>query len=112
MHAGVTVRVADKTDISLGWAHFMHEQVRIQVNDGNPVSRYPPRYKSEEYNFDPGEGVVGIDGTGGESGGFDGTAGVEVPNADQGQPLGPYFINAGSYRFDLDVLSLSFTQHF
>ena len=112
LHAGATVRVADKTDISIGYGHFIHESVRLQVNDDNPVSRYPPKYKTEDYNFQPGAGVPGQDGTGAEAGGFDGTAGVEVPNADQGQPLGPYFINAGSYYFNLDVISVSFTQHF
>ena len=60
----------------------------------------------------PGAGVEGFDGTGAEGGDFDGTAGVEVPNADQGQPVGPYYINAGSFFFHLDVISLAFTQHF
>ena len=47
--------------------------------------------------------------------GFDGIAGVEVPNGSKTRPLnmpGPHFINAGSSFYNLDVVSLSFAQHF
>ena len=112
LHAGVTLRVASKTDISIGYAHFIHEDVRLQVNDGFPASRYEPKFRMAKYNFKPGKGVADLSGAGAESGGFDGSAGVEVPNADVSFLVGPYFINAGSYHYHLDVLSLAFTQHY
>jgi hypothetical protein len=112
LHAGVTLRVAGKTDISIGYAHFIHEDVRLQVNDSFPASRYEPKFRMAKYNFKPGKGVADLNGAGAELGGFDGSAGVEVPNADVSFPVGPYFINAGSYYYHLDVLSLAFTQHY
>ena len=50
-----------------------------------------------------------------DKGPFDGTAGVEVPNGDKVRPLsnpGPHYINAGSYFYHLDIVSLTFAQHF
>lgn len=112
IHGGLTLRVFGKTDISLGYAHFIQESVRLQVNDSIPASRYPPQYRTPRYNFVPGAGVADINGLGATNGGFDGTAGVEIPNADLGYPLGPYFVNAGSFYYHLDVVSVSVTQHF
>jgi hypothetical protein len=112
LHTGFTLRIAGKTDISLGYAHFIQEDVRLQVYEGPPVSRYPPNYKTPDYNFMPGEGVGDRMGMNADAGGFDGMAGVEVPNADLGYEIGPYFVNAGSYYYHLDTLSVSVTQHF
>jgi hypothetical protein len=112
LHAGLTLRVAGKTDISIGYAHFIHENVRLQVNDSIPASRYPPAYRMAQYNFRPGAGVADLAGQGAQNGGFDGTAGVEVPNAGLDYEVGPYFVNAGSFFYHLDALSLSVAQHF
>jgi long-subunit fatty acid transport protein len=112
VHAGLTVRVAGKTDISFGYAHFIHENVQLQVFNGSSVSTYPPRYRLAQYHFKAGAGVSDAMGNGANSGGFSGVAGVEVPNGEPGYEIGPYFVNAGSYYFHLDVVSLSFTQHF
>jgi hypothetical protein len=116
VHAGLTLRVAGKTDVSFGYAHFIHEDIRLQVNsdlpNSFPASRYPPNYRMPQYNFRPGAGVADNNGAGAENGGFDGVAGVEIPNADVGYPLGPYFLNAGSFFYHLDVVSFSIAQHF
>lgn len=116
LHGGLTVRVAGKTDISIGYAHFFQETVRLQVNSdlptSFPASRYPPQYRTPAYNFMPGAGVGDAQGNNAMAGGFDGVAGVEIPNADLGYPVGPYFVNAGIFVYHLDVLSLSLTQHF
>ena len=112
LHAGLTLRFAGKTDITIGYAHFIQEDVRLQVYEGAPVSRYPIQFRNERYNFDPGAGVTDAMGAGADRGGFDGMAGVEIPNADLGYEVGPYFVNAGSYHYHLDVVSLSFAQHF
>jgi hypothetical protein len=112
LHAGVTLRIAGKTDLSFGYAHFIHENVRLQVNDSISASRYPPSYRMPQYNFMPGAGVADNNGAGAENGGFDGVAGVEIPNAGLDQPVGPYFVNAGSYYYHLDVVSFSIAQHF
>jgi len=110
IHAGLTLRIAGKTDLSIGFAHFIHENIRLQVN---PASNLPPKYRSEEYHFASGQGIEAVGPGAGEVpvGDFDGIAGIEVPNAGQDTP-GPYFINAGSFRYDLQVLSLSLSQHF
>jgi hypothetical protein len=112
IHGGFTVRVADKTDISFGYAHFLHENVVLQVFDGVNASDYPVRYRTAEYNFMPGAGVADMMDMNADRGGFDGVAGVEVPNADQAYAQGPFYINAGRYYFSLDVVSLSVAQHF
>lgn len=112
MHGGLTVRVANKTDISFGYAHFLHENVALQVFDGEGTSRLPLRYRTAQYNFQPGAGVPDMMNNGAELGGFDGTAGVEIPNGAQDYEEGPYYVNAGRYFFSLDVVSLSVAQHF
>jgi hypothetical protein len=112
VHGGATLRIAGKTDLSIGYAHFIHENVRLQVNDDFPASSYPPRYRMPQYNFMAGAGVGDLSGAGAERGGFDGEARVEIPNADLGYPEGPYYVNAGSFYYHLDALSLSLTQHF
>jgi hypothetical protein len=112
VHAGFTVRIAGKTDVSFAYAHFFQEDVNLQVFDGEPASRLDGRYRTAKYHFRPGNGVGDAMDMGKELGGFDGTAGVEVPNGDLAFPEGPYYVNAGSYFYHLDVVSLSFAQHF
>jgi long-subunit fatty acid transport protein len=112
VHAGFTVRVAGKTDISFGYAHFIHENVRLQVFTGAPESFYTQPYRTAKYHFRPGEGVADAMGNGAMAKGFDGTAGVEVPNGQLGYDKGPFYINAGEYFYHLDVVSASVTQHF
>jgi hypothetical protein len=110
-HAGVTLRVATKTDVSIGYAHFIQRDVHLQVNE--TANAYPRQYKMPEYRFSPGLGVADISGMNGQGKhGFDGIAHVALPNADIVSPPGPDFINAGSYYYHLDVMSATFTQHF
>jgi long-subunit fatty acid transport protein len=115
LHGGFTLRVANKTDISFGFAHFIQKHVKLQVNDSGAA--YPASYQKPENHFQPGLGV-GTDASGNPvtaRNSFAGVAQQEVPN---GSPTGVLtdppanFINAGSYHMSLDVLSLSFTQHF
>ena len=112
IHVGATLRVADKTDISIGYAHFIHENVRLQVFHGEPTSSLPPRYRTPEYNFKPGAGVPDAMGNGANLGGFSGTANVEIPNSDVAYAQGPFYVNAGSFFYHLDLVSVSVTQHF
>ena len=116
VHGGLTVRIADKTDISFGFAHFIQQHIRLQLNQADSLAAYPRKYKMPQYNFTPGLGVGDIMGAGANNkADFDGTAGVEVPNGSKARPLnqpGPHYINAGTYHYDLDVMSLTFQQHF
>jgi len=112
VHLGFTLRVAGKTDVSFGYAHFFQENVELQVYNGQGVSTLDPRWRTAAYHFKPGAGVADQMGNNAAGGSFNGVAGVEVPNADPAYPAGPYFVNAGSYYYHLDVVSLSFAQHF
>ena len=98
-HAGFTVRIARKTDISFGFAHFIQKEVRLQLN---PESVATGDYRV--FAADPGKYNIG-------EGALDGTASIEVPNSVQALP-GPYYVNAGSYFYDLSVLSASISQKF
>jgi hypothetical protein len=112
IHAGVTLRVAKRTDVTIGYAHFVHENIRLQVFDAEPASRLPVRYRTSEYNFRPGFLVPDQMGNGANQGGFAGSANVEIPNADLGYAKGPFYVNAGTFFYHLDLLSFSLTQHF
>jgi hypothetical protein len=112
IHAGVTLRVSSKTDVTIGYAHFIHENIRLQVFDNEGTSKLPPRYHTPEYNFQPGANVPDRMGEGASQGGFNGTAGVEIPNADQAYAKGPFYVNAGKFFYHLDMLSVALTQHF
>jgi hypothetical protein len=117
LHGGLTWRIADKTDLSFGFAHFIHPDIRLQVNDAQAEARYSPLYKTPEYNFAPGEGVDPADptqvpGATQAPGDFDGVAKLEVPYGGLREEDGPFFLNAGSFFYDLDVVSISLTQHF
>jgi len=112
LHGGLTVRVAHRTDISIGYAHFIHRDIKLQINQSaaGSDSVLEPKYRTPEYHFEGGEGQTDLDGNR-EGGGFDGTAGVGIPSAGLAEE-GPYYVNAGSFTYALDVLSLTFAQHF
>lgn len=114
LHGGFTLRVAGKTDISFGFAHFIQKHVRLQVNDTQ--TQYPSKYKTAADHFQPGLGVPDSMGQNANlKNGFDGVAAAEVPNGSAARLVsetGPNYVNAGSYYMNLDVLSLSFAQHF
>jgi long-subunit fatty acid transport protein len=114
LHVGFTLRVAAKTDISFGFAHFIAQHVRLQVNDTQTA--YPARYKKPEYNFDAG---LGVKDSMGEvvtaKNGFDGVAQQPIANGSTARTIaepGPDYVNAGSYYVNLDVVSVGLTQHF
>lgn len=112
-HAGLTVRLARKTDVSLGFAYFLQKDVRLQVSDDTDAATYRTKYKTAAYHFMPGAGVPGVDGSGADAGGFDGNARVELPNGDSVRTVpGPFYLNGGSYSSSLSVLSLTVAQHF
>ena len=114
IHGGFTARVADATDISFGYAHFIHQDVKLQVASGDATAAYPDQLKTDQFHFEPGSGVGGMGGmnTGAEGGDFDGVAGVEIQNPSTSYTEGPFYVNAGTYYFHLDVVSLSIAQHF
>jgi hypothetical protein len=114
LHIGFTLRVAQKTDISLAFSHFIQEHVRLQVN--TTQAGYPNHYKTPAYHFQPGAGVADANGANADANhGFAGVAEQPVPNAAPARTVadvGPDFVNAGDYYVTLDVASLSLTQHF
>jgi hypothetical protein len=113
VHGGLTLRVAHKTDISLGFAHFIQKDVRLQVSDDADAATYDRRYKTAEYHFEAGAGVPDAMGMGAGGGSFDGNAKVELPNGDSVRTVpGPFYLNGGTFTSAMSVLSLTFAQHF
>lgn len=111
LHAGATVRLAGKTDISVGFAHFLQRDLRLQINSDSEGDFRP--YRDPMYHFAAGRGIAGPGdpASADQPGPFDGTAGFEAGNGQSREP-GPYFINAGSFYYNLSVLSIEITQHF
>jgi hypothetical protein len=113
LHIGFTLRVAQKTDISLAFSHFIQEHVRLQVNATQAL--YPAHYKTPEYHFQPGAGVADASGANADAKhGFAGVAQQPIANGSTRtvDDIGPDFVNAGDFYVTLDVASLSLTQHF
>lgn len=119
VHSGFTVRIAEKTDFTFGFAHFIQKELRLQVN--GQLADYFRLYREAELaGLDPRDVYHLENGSGGldpmspdaqATGPFDGRAGVEVPNAGRVEP-GPFFINGGSYYYNLSILSFELTQRF
>jgi hypothetical protein len=113
LHVGFTLRVAKKTDISFAFAHFIQEHVKLQVNDTQAA--YPGRYKDPKYHFEPGAGVADANmQNANANNGFNGVAQQPLPNGTTRtvDDVGPDFVNAGTYHVNLDVASMTLTQHF
>ena len=118
LHSGFTVRIAKKTDITFAFAHFIQEETRLQINpqragDYRAFQAEQVRLNQpDRFHIATGRGIPDVMGNGADAAGpFDGTAAVEIPNGMQKTP-GPYFANAGSYYYNLSVLSLSISQRF
>jgi hypothetical protein len=97
LHVGATLRVAKKTDISVGYVHFIQKDVRLTPNLGG--APLPRAWQEDPKKFH----VV--------TGENDGTAGFAItdsPTPDEG----PSYANAGEYFYHLDVVSVDFAQHF
>jgi hypothetical protein len=98
IHVGATLRIARKTDLSVGYVHFIQKDVRLTPNLPNnaPLPRVIQE-NPDKYHLVQGDN--------------DGAAGF--PITDSSDPAeGPLFANAGSYYYHLDVISVDFAQHF
>lgn len=98
LHAGFTVRLMHRTDISFGFAHFIQKEVRLQVDSSEREGDWR-LYRADPERYYLAEGAL------------DGTAKIEIPNSGRPEP-GPYYVNGGSYFYDLTVLSASISQKF
>lgn len=98
LHVGATLRVAERTDLSIGYVHFIQKNVRLTPNLGSGAP-LPPAWTEDpdRYNL-----VVGDS---------DGAAGFAIPDSvDPGE--GPLYSNAGKFFYHLDVISIGLAQHF
>jgi len=124
LHGGFTVRVSNAVDLTFSYAHIFQEDIVVA----------PPTHKDRaQIDIERGmnNGVpVNIDKTVGVKVGFGGAATGEyvlenppVQNADAtaaqvqvlqrtAQNIPPYIINSGTYRSNIDVLSIGVTTHF
>ena len=73
--------------------------MHLQVNDNHTASPYPRDLQERQYHFKPGRAWRTSTAMNAQAkNGFDGIAGVELPNGDLTRTeIGPDFINAGSY---------------
>jgi hypothetical protein len=93
LHVGLTWRVAQKTDVSLGFAHFIQKDIALTVNPARPFVTNDPA----KYHVVQGQG--------------DGVAKFAVPDASD-TTEGPLFANAGTFYYHLDIVSVSLAQHY
>jgi hypothetical protein len=96
LHVGATVRIADKTDVTVGYAHFIQKNVALTVN---PMSKLPANVAADPIKYH----VV--------TGKNDGVAGFAIADAADNVE-GPLFANAGYYYYNLDVVTVALAQHF
>ena len=93
LHVGATLRIADKTDISIAYAHVINKDVSLTVNPARPFNTDNP----DKYHVVQGKG--------------DGVARFAIPDAVDASE-GPLFANAGTFYYHLDIASVSLSQHF
>jgi hypothetical protein len=99
LHLGATVRIADKTDFSIGFAHFIQKDVRLNPNPKSGTVSPFFSMEPDKYNYHPDQA--------------DGIGRVEVAYGGKDADVdGPNFVNVGSYFYDLDVLAVQLSQHF
>lgn len=91
LHAGFTFRVAKKTDFSVGFAHFIQSDIRLDPKSGTDFS---PKYQTPVFNVLPGK--------------HDGVAALQLPVSNADGPI----VNAGSFFYHLQVVSVTLSQHF
>jgi hypothetical protein len=124
LHGGVTVRVSNAVDLTFSYAHISQEDIVVA----------PPAHK-DRMEIDRERAATGgvplnIDKTVGVKTGFGAAATGEYvlenppvsnPDATAGQVqvlqrtaqnVPPYIINSGTYRSNIDVLSVGITTHF
>jgi hypothetical protein len=121
IHGGATWRVDGRTDISIGYAHFFQETISLAVNtsqsgEGAVGSGFPASFAigpngttltqdeiNKKYHVVPEDKA-------------DGKARIPIYagtyEKNPGQPPGKYFANAGTFKFALDVVSISIMRHF
>lgn len=118
LHAGITMRLAKNTDISLAYAHFFFEKIEVQLNNEGGAE-IPNVYKyatdpttAAKYNikaeFENGQPTKNSDGTFVLSK-LDGVARATYSSNEQRSY--PY-VNAGTYTYQMDVLGFVLAQHF
>jgi len=101
LHAGWTWRIAQVTDLSFGWAMFLHDDIWLgagyQGEDGLGVE-YPEKYElsSLHWNADAPDGL----------------AKRNIGSTNNDPEDGPQFANAGKFNSSLQVFSIQLTQHF
>lgn len=111
LHAGFTVRLAERTDLSFAYGLFLIESLNIRppTTDEEPAATPLPR--TIRGDAAQQTGLVFDPATGNPTGDFDGVARFEVPRSTR-ENRGPHFANAGEAFYNLSVLSVSVTQHF
>jgi hypothetical protein len=98
LHVGATLRVAGKTDLSIGYVHFIQKNVELTPHLA-PGSPLPPAWTADpdKYNLVTGKG--------------DGQANFPIADSTD-QAEGPLYSNAGKFFYHLDVIAIGLAQHF
>jgi len=118
IHVGATWRIDGRTDLSIGYAHFFQETIRLSMSE-KPGTWFDRAFTYERYedgtirNLSKAETdekyhVVSKDDA-------DGVAQAPIFSHDQYLKTGEpwiYAANAGTHEFSLDVVSISLMRHF
>jgi hypothetical protein len=125
LHGGFTVRVSNAVDLTFSYAHIFQEDIVVA-----PPAHMDRMDIDRERAMNGGAPPTNIDKTVGVQMGFGGAAmgeyvlenpPVENPDATAAQVqvlqrtaqnIPPYIINSGTYRSNIDIISVGVTTHF
>jgi len=103
LHTGMTWRIGGVTDLSVGYALFIHPDIRLGTDwqgEEDTAPPYPEKYELESLHWiDPDDSSL------------DGQGKLAVPSP-SGPADGPHWSNAGIFKTGLQVVSVQLTQHF
>lgn len=116
IHGGWTWRIAKVTDLTFGYAMFLHKDVYLATGyqgreiDGEPgqaqsIARYIEKWEKQGLGWEP----VPEDPS--KSGPYDDFAKRAIGSTEDPRD-GPQWANAGKFNSSLQVFSLQLTQHF
>jgi len=122
LHGGLTWRIDGRTDVSIGYAHFFQETIKLGLNTTQSGGEFP-NAGTRLFKIDPETGDTISDEEFSRKYNIvseseqDGIAMIPIHSGNyqktaKGEPWGRYYANAGTHKSGLDVVSVSIMRHF